>query len=60
MENGFIESFNGTLRDECLNGELFLDFVDARQKLAAWRREYNEERPHSSIGNLIPSSLHVR
>ena len=52
MENGFIESFNGKLRDECLNGELFLDLVDARRKLAAWRREYNEERPHSSIGNL--------
>ena len=54
MENGFIESFNGKLRDECLNGELFLDLVDARRKLAAWRREYNEERPHSSIGNLTP------
>src|SRR5256885_3748889 len=54
MENGFIESFNGKLRDECLNAELFLDLVDARRKLAAWRREYNEERPHSSIGNLTP------
>ena len=54
MENGFIESFNGKLRDECLNGELFLNLVDARRKLAAWRREYNEERPHSSIGNLTP------
>lgn len=53
-ENAFIESFNGKLRDECLNGELFLDLLDARRKLAAWRREYNEERPHSSIGNLTP------
>jgi putative transposase len=54
MENGFIESFNGRLRDECLNGELFLDLLDARRKLAAWRQDYNEKRPHSSIGNLTP------
>lgn len=54
MENGFIESFNGKLRDECLNAELFSDLVDARRKLEAWRRDYNEERPHSSIGNLTP------
>jgi putative transposase len=53
-ENGFIESFNGKLRDECLNAELFSDLVDARRKLEAWRRECNEERPHSSIGNLTP------
>ena len=53
-ENGFIESFNGKLRDECLNAELFLDLIDARRKLEAWRRDYNEERPHSSIGNLTP------
>lgn len=52
MENGSIESFNGRLRDECLNGELFLSLVDAREKLEAWRRDYNEHRPHSSIGNL--------
>ena len=50
MENGYIESFNGMLRDECLNGELFSDILDARQKLAAWKRDYNEERPHTSIG----------
>jgi putative transposase len=55
MENGYIESFNGKLRDECLNAELFLDLVDARKKLAAWRRDYNEERPHSSLGNLTPA-----
>jgi transposase InsO family protein len=54
MENGFIESFNGRLRDECLNGELFLDLLDARRKLATWRQDYNEKRPHSSIGNLTP------
>ena len=54
MENGFIESFNGKLRDECLNAELFLDLVDARRKLDAWRQDYNQNRPHSSIGNLTP------
>ena len=53
-ENGYIESFNGKLRDECLNAEIFLDLVDARRKLEAWRRDYNENRPHSSIGNLTP------
>ena len=54
MENGYIESFNGRLRDECLNAELFSDLLDARTKLEAWRRDYNETRPHSSIGNLTP------
>ena len=54
VENPYIESFNGKLRDECLNVEVFLDLLDARQKLGAWRRDYNENRPHSSIGNLTP------
>jgi putative transposase len=53
-ENGYIESFNGKLREECLNAELFLDVLDARKKLEVWRRDYNEQRPHSSIGNLTP------
>ena len=54
VENAHIESFNGRLRDECLNAEVFLNLVDARQKLDAWRRDYNENRPHSSIGDLTP------
>jgi putative transposase len=54
MENGYIETFNGRLRDECLNAELFSDLVDARTKLAAWRQDHNEHRPHGSIGNLTP------
>lgn len=54
MENGHIESFNGRLRDECLNAELFLDLVDAQRKLDAWRKDYNGKRPHTSIGNLTP------
>ncbi len=54
MENGYIESFNGKLRNECLNAEVFMDLVDARRKLEAWRRDYNEQKPHPSIGNLTP------
>ena len=53
-ENGFIESFNGRLRDECLNTELFFCLADARQKLEKWRRDYHESRPHSSLGGLSP------
>ncbi len=54
VENAFIESFNGKLRDELLNAELFMNLLDARQKLEAWRRDYNQNRPHSSIGHLTP------
>ena len=57
MDNGYIESFNGRLRDECLNAELFSDLLDARVKLDTWRRDYNEARPHSSIGNLTPAEF---
>ena len=49
-ENGFIESFNGRLRDECLNADLFFNLADARQKLEAWRQDYNTLRPHGSLG----------
>jgi len=57
VENAFIESFNGRLRDECLNTQVFLSLEDARAKLEAWRRDYNTRRPHSSIGNLSPSEF---
>jgi len=53
-DNGHIESFNGRLRDECLNVEQFLSLDDARAKLAAWQRDYNEHRPHSALGHLTP------
>lgn len=53
-ENGYIESFNGRLRDECLNAEVFFSVSDARQKLERWRRDYNEERPHSALGGKTP------
>jgi len=50
MENAYIESFNGRLRDECLNLHWFIDLSDAREKLRAWREDYNHERPHSALG----------
>jgi putative transposase len=53
-ENGYIESFNGKLRDECLNGELFLSLAEARYVVDRWRLDYNHHRPHSSLDNLTP------
>ena len=53
-DNAFIESFNGTVREECLNQHWFLSLEDAQEKLEAWRRDYNEERPHSSLKNQTP------
>lgn len=53
-ENGHIESFNGRLRDECLNVNQFMTLDDARGKLEAWRDDYNRYRPHSSLRNLTP------
>jgi putative transposase len=54
VENGLIESFNGRLRDECLNIHLFWTMEDAREKLEEWRLDYNSVRPHSSLGQLTP------
>ncbi|QDI74468.1 IS3 family transposase [Leisingera aquaemixtae] len=54
QQNAFIESFNGSLRDELLNEELFDTLDDARRKLALWRYDYNNVRPHSSLGNRTP------
>jgi len=53
-QNGYVESFHGKLRDECLNASWFGNLFDARVKIGAWREEYNEERPHSSLGYLTP------
>ena len=55
QQNAFIESFNGSLRDELLNEELFDSLDDARRKLALWRYDYNNVRPHSSLGNKTPA-----
>ena len=54
-ENGMIESINGRLLDECLNVHAFESIDDARQKLEAWRIDYNQHRPHGSLGHLTPS-----
>ncbi len=56
QQNGFSESFNGRLRDELLNETLFRSLPHARAKLEAWRRDYNEVRPHSSLGYLTPGT----
>ena len=57
VENGYIESFNGRLRDECLNANLLFSIEDGRRKLEAWRADYNTERPHSSLGDRSPREL---
>lgn len=54
VENAFVESFNGRLRDECLNDHLFFSIDDARRKLEVWRIDYNTNRPHSSLGDMSP------
>ncbi len=54
MQNGHIESFNGRFRDECLNANWFLNLPDARRRIESWRKEYNEERPHSSLAYRTP------
>ena len=54
VQNAFIESFNGRLRDECLNANWFLTAGDARRKIQAWMTDYNEGRPHSSLNYLTP------
>jgi putative transposase len=57
MQNGHIESFNGRLRDECLNANWFHNLADARRKIEAWREEYNSQRPHSSLGYRTPNEF---
>jgi len=54
MDNPFIERFNGRLRDEHLNVELFFSVADAQRKILEWQRDYNEDRPHSSLGDISP------
>jgi putative transposase len=57
MQNGFIESFNGSFRDECLNETLFSSLGEARDQIAAWKEDYNSQRPHSSLGNITPNEF---
>ena len=55
QQNGYVESFNGRLRDECLNETLFVSLGHARSVLRLWRDDYNHVRPHSGIGGLTPA-----
>jgi len=57
MQNGFIESFNGKFRDECLNENWFTSLEEARKIIGAWRVHYNEERPHSALGYQTPKEF---
>jgi putative transposase len=57
VQNAHVESFHGKLRDECLNASWFANLFEARRKIAAWRREYNEARPHSSLGYRTPAEF---
>ena len=56
-DNAFIEAFNARLRAECLNASWFLSLADARDRIEEWRVHYNEERPHSALGNLTPQAF---
>lgn len=57
IQNAFIESFNGRLRDEFLNETLFSSLTHARSSLSAWRGDYNEHRPHSGLGWMTPAEF---
>jgi putative transposase len=56
-DNAYIESFNGRVRQECLNQHWFLSLTDAQEQVDQWRLDYNENRPHSSLGNQTPVEL---
>lgn len=56
-DNPYMESFNGSFRDECLNVHWFLSLTDAQEKIEQWRQKYNDFRPHSSLQNLTPDEV---
>lgn len=58
-DNGYMESESGKLRDECLNQLLFTAIKDANEKLEVWRKDYNQNRPHSALGNLTPVEYEI-
>ena len=60
VQNAFIESFNGKLRDECLNESYFTSLTDARSTIELWRTDYNETKPHSSLGDLTPAEYAMK
>ena len=57
LQNAHVESFNGRLRDECLNAHWFVNLADAKLKVESWRQEYNEERPHSALSYRTPDEM---
>jgi hypothetical protein len=57
IDNGYIESFNGRLRDEFLNVEPFFDLSDVGEKIERWRQDYNQQRPHSALGDRSPEEF---
>jgi putative transposase len=57
LANGYCESFNGKLRDECLNGEIFYSLKEAQVVIEQWRVEYNESRPHTALGHVPPAEF---
>jgi putative transposase len=57
IENAYCESFNGKLRDECLNASWFASLADAQREIERWRREYNDERPHKNLGRRTPAEF---
>lgn len=60
MQNAFVESFNGSFRDELLNETLFSSLAEAREKITTWKDDYNRHRPHSSLGNLTPQEFTMK
>lgn len=56
-DNAFIDSFNSRLRQECLNASWFLSMTDARTRIDDWRNDYNQNRPHTSLGGLMPEAF---
>ena len=56
-DNAFMDTFNARLRIECLNASWFLSLSDAREPIEQWRTDYNEDRPHTALGGLIPKAF---
>lgn len=60
MQNAFVESFNGSFRDELLNETLLSSLAEAREKITAWKDDEKPHRPHSSLGNLTPREFAIK
>jgi len=60
MQNGFVESFNGSFRDECQNEKLLSTLSEAKIKITTWKDDYKPNRPHSSLGNITPNEFAIK